>query len=69
MVAVGRDASKAAVCIDFNFSGDDNQVLTVFAIFVGSPLYVPKPASSTYGTLPASCPGLSIMKEEKHDET
>jgi hypothetical protein len=44
-------------------------VLTVFAIFVGSPLYVPKPASSTYGTLPASCPGLSIMKEEKHDET
>mmetsp|Transcript_22143 Transcript_22143/g.52438 ORF Transcript_22143/g.52438 Transcript_22143/m.52438 type:complete len:206 (-) Transcript_22143:1280-1897(-) len=56
-VAAGRAASSAAVCICCSFSGVSNHELTVSAMIVGSPLYVPNPFSSTYGTFPASWPG------------
>jgi len=61
-VAPGLAASKAAFRMDCSFSGDPSHKPTVSAITDGSPLYLPKPDSSTKGMFPSSWPGLKTKK-------
>ena len=62
-VAEGRAVANADAFIDFIVSGELNHELTVSAITLGSPEYLPNPEFSTNGTFPSSWPGLKEAKK------